>query len=130
MLVEAHVGEELPGPVVAERAVGERVAGLRAGARLDVVSVDRDGARRDPRRSRDHSLPAILDRLDPAVVESEMRLVVHALQALDHSLLHLVDDFSALAALWIDPVDPLVVNLHLEVLRPTAVAAQPALNLR
>ena len=58
-----------------------------------------------------------------------MRLVVHALEALDDGLLHLVDDLAALAALGVDPVDPLVVNLDLEVLRPAAVAAQPAPDL-
>ena len=130
VLVEADVGEELARAVVAEGGVGERVAGLRAGAGLDVVGVDRDRARRDPRRPGDHPLPAVLDRLDAAVVEAEVRLVVHALQALHHRLLHLVDDLAALAALRIDPVDPLVVHLHLEVLRPAAVAPQPAPDLR
>ena len=77
----------------------------------------------------DHSLPAILDRLDAAVVEAEVRLIVHALKALHDRLLHLVDDLAALAGLRVDPVDPLVVHLHLEVLRPAAVAAQPAADL-
>ena len=130
VLVEAHVGEELARAVVAERGVGERVAGLGARARLDVVGVDGDRARGDPRRPGDHPLPAVLDRLDAAVVEAEVRLVVHALEALDDRLLHLVDDLAALAALRIDPVDPLVVHLDLEVLRPAAVAAQPAPDLR
>ena len=49
VLVEAHVREELAHAVVAERRVGERVAGLGPGAALDVVGVDRDRARRDPR---------------------------------------------------------------------------------
>jgi hypothetical protein len=41
---------------------------------------------------------------------------VHALEALDDRFLHLVYDFAALAGLGVDPVDPLVVNLDLEVL--------------
>jgi hypothetical protein len=49
-------------------------------------------------------------------VEAEVRLVVHALEALDDGLLHLVDDLAALAALGVDPVDSLVVDLYLEVL--------------
>jgi hypothetical protein len=58
-------------------------------------------------------------------VEAEVRLVVHALEALDDRFLHLVDDFAALAGLGVDPVDPLVVNLDLEVLGPTAVTTEP-----
>ena len=54
-----------------------------------------------------------------------MRLVVHAVQALDDRLLELVDDLGALAGVGVDPVDPLVVDLHLELLRPAAVAAEP-----
>ena len=73
----------------------------------------------------DHPLPAILDRLDAAVVEAEMRLVVHALQALHDGLLQLVDRLGALAGLGIDLVDALVVDLDLEVGRPAAIAAQP-----
>ena len=129
VLVEADVGEELARAVVAEGGVGERVARLGARAGLDVVGVDGDRARGDPRRPGDHPLPAVLDRLDAAVVEAEVGLVVHALQALDDRLLHLVDDLAALAALGIDPVDPLVVDLDLEVLRPAAVAPQPAPDL-
>ena len=129
VLVEADVGEELARAVVAEGGVGERVAGLGARARLDVVGVDGDRARGHPGGAGDHPLPAVLDRLDAAVVEAEMGLVVHALQALDDGLLHLVDDLAALAALGVDPVDPLVMNLHLEVLGPAAVAAQPAADL-
>ena len=98
MLVEAHVGEELTHAVVAESGVGERVAGLGARAALDVFGVHRHRARGDPRRARDHPFPAILDRLDAAVVEAEVRLVVHAVQALHDRLLQLVDDFRALAA--------------------------------
>ena len=78
----------------------------------------------------DHPLPAVLDRLDATVVKAEMRLVVHALQALHDRLLHLVDHLGALARFGVDPVDPLVVHLNLEVLGPAAVAAQPAADLR
>ena len=129
VLVEAHVREELARAVITEGGVGERVAGVRAGAGLDVVGVDRDGARRDPRRAGDHPLPAVLDRLDAAVVEAEVRLIVHALQALHDRLLHLIDDVGALSGLGIDAVDALVVELDLEVLGPAAVAAQPAPDL-
>ena len=115
VLVEAHVGEELAGAVVAERGVGEAVAGLGARAGLDLVGVDRDGARRDPRGAGDHPLPAVLDRLDAAVVEPQVRLVVHAVQALHDGLLELVDDLGALARVGVDLVDALVVDLHLEV---------------
>ena len=97
VLVEAHVGEELARAVVAERGVGERVGGLGARAGLDRVGVDRHRAGGDPRRAGDHPLPAVLDRLDAAVVEAEVRLVVHAVQALHDRLLDLVDDLAALA---------------------------------
>ncbi len=130
VLVEAHVGEELAHAVVAEGGVGERIAGLRAGAALDIVGVDRDGARGDPGRARDHPFPAVLDRLDAAVGEAEVGLVVHAVQALHDRLLKLVDDFRALARLGVDLVDTLVVDLDLEVLRPAAVAAKPAAGAR
>ena len=49
------------------------------------------------------------------VDEAEVRLVVHAVQALHDGLLQLVDDLGALAGRRIDPVDALVVDLHLEV---------------
>jgi hypothetical protein len=62
-------------------------------------------------------------------MEPEMGLVVHAVQALDHSLLDLVDDLAALAGVRVDPVYPLVVHLQFEVLGPAAVAAKPAPNL-
>jgi hypothetical protein len=97
VLVEAHVGEELARPVVAERGVGQRVGGLGPGAGLDRVRVDGHGAGRHPRRAGDHPLPAVLDRLDAAVVERQVRLVVHAVQALHDGLLDLVDDLRALA---------------------------------
>ena len=116
VLVETHVGEELSRAVVAERRVGERVAGLWTRAGLDVVGVDGHGARRNPWRPGDHPLPTILDRLDTAIVKPEMRLIVHALEALHDGLLHLVDHLAALPAVGVDLVDPLVVHLHLEVL--------------
>ena len=59
-----------------------------------------------------------------------MRLVVHAVQALDHGLLELVDHLGALAAHRIDPVDPLIVDLDLELLGPAAVTAQPGADRR
>ena len=46
---------------------------------------------------------------------AEVRLVVHAVQALHDRLLELVDDLGALAGLRVDPVDALVVHLDLEV---------------
>ena len=55
----------------------------------------------------------------------EVRLVVHAVQALHDRLLDLVDDLAALARDRVDAVDALVVDLDLELLRPAAVAAQP-----
>ena len=60
--------------------------------------------------------PVILERLNPAVVEAEVGLVVHALQALHHGLLHLVDDLAALAGLRVDAVDAFVVDLDFEIL--------------
>src|SRR5690242_5117425 len=124
--MEADVGEKFPCPVIAERRVGQGVAGLGAGAGLDVVRIDGDRARGDPWGAGDHPLPAVLDRLDPTVVESEMGLVVHALEALHDGLLHLVDDLSALAALGIYSMDAFVMDLDLEILRPTPVATKPA----
>ena len=98
MLVEAHVGEELAHAVVAERGVGERVAGLGPRAALDVVGVDGHRARGDPRGAGHHPLPAVLDRLDAPVDEAEVGLVVHAVEALHDRLLDLVDHLGALAA--------------------------------
>ena len=130
VLVEAHMREELAHAVVAEGGVGERVAGLGPGAALDVFGLDRHGARGDPGGPGDHPFPAILDRLDTAVCETEVRLVVHAVQALHDGLLQLVDDLRALAGVGVDFVDPLVVDLDLQILRPAAVAAQPAAGAR
>jgi hypothetical protein len=45
-----------------------------------------------------------------------MRLVVHALQALDDGLLHFVNDLAALAAFRVDAMDAFVVDLDLQVL--------------
>jgi hypothetical protein len=55
---------------------------------------------------------------------------VHALEALDDRLLHLIDDLAAFAAVRVDAVDALVMDLNLKVLRPAAVTAQPALDRR
>ena len=57
---------------------------------------------------------------------ARMGLVVHAVHALDHGLLHLLDDLAALAGVRVDPVDSLVVHQQFEVLGPAAVAAKPA----
>src|SRR6185437_8249814 len=105
--------------------IRQRVAGLRSRADLDVVGLDRDSARGNPRGARDHPFPTILDWLDTATREAEVRLVVHAVQALNDGLLQLVHHFRALARVGVDLVDALVVDLHLEVLRPAAVAPQP-----
>jgi hypothetical protein len=50
---------------------------------------------------------------------------VHAVEALHDGLLDLVDDLAALAGDRVDAVDALVVDLHLQLLGPAAVAAQP-----
>src|SRR5215218_6669188 len=125
VLVEAHVREELARPVVAEGRVRQGVGDLGPRAGLHGVRVDGDGAGGDPRRAGHHPLPAVLDRLDPRVVEGQVRLVVHAVQALHDGLLDLVDDLRPLARDGVDAVDALVVHLDLELLRPAAVAAQP-----
>ena len=62
-------------------------------------------------RSQRSSMP------DHAVaLEGQMRLVVHAVQALDHRLLHLVDPLGGGARLGVDSPDRVVVDLDLEVL--------------
>jgi hypothetical protein len=43
-------------------------------------------------------------------------LVVHAVQALHHRLLQLFDDFGSLARVGVYLVDPLVVDLNLQLL--------------
>ena len=115
MLVVTDVGEELARAVVAEGGVGKRVAGLGAGAALNVVGADGDCAGGNPRRAGDHPLPAIFDRFNAAVAEGEVRLVVHALEALNDGFLKLVDHLGALAATRVDLVDPFVMNLNLKV---------------
>jgi hypothetical protein len=59
-----------------------------------------------------------------------MGLVVHAVEALHDRLLELVDDIRALAGVGVDLVDPLVVDLDLQILRPAAIAPQPATRAR
>jgi hypothetical protein len=55
-----------------------------------------------------------------------MRLVVHAVEALDDRLLDLLDWLDGFRGVGVDLEDALVVHLDLEVLRPAAIAAQPA----
>ena len=66
---------------------------FRAGAGLDPVLVDGDRAGGDPGGAGDHPLPAVLDRDDAVVLEGQVGLVVHAVEALDDRFLHLVDAF-------------------------------------
>jgi hypothetical protein len=54
-----------------------------------------------------------------------VRLVVHAVEALDDGLLQLVHDVGTLARDRVDPVDALVVDLDFKVLGPAAIATQP-----
>jgi hypothetical protein len=111
-------------PVVAEGGEGERVAASGpeqlSTSSASTVTVT-DATHGVPG---DHPLPALLDRLDAPVGEPEVRLVVHAVQALDDGLLELLDHLGALAVSG-RSVDALVVDLDLELLRPAAVAAQP-----
>ena len=58
--------------------------------------------------------------------EAEVGLVVQAVEALHHRLLHFLDRIHGLARLGIDLEDALIVQLHFEVLGPAAVAAKPA----
>ena len=55
-----------------------------------------------------------------------MGLVVEAVEALDDRLLHLLDGVDGLAGIGVNLQYALVVKLHLEVLRPTAITAKPA----
>ena len=103
VLVEADVGEELAHAGVAEGAVGEELDRLRPGAALDPVLVDPDRAGGDPGGAGDHPLPAVLDRHYVVVLEGEVGLVVHAVEALDDRFLHLVDAFGEGAGLGVDP---------------------------
>ena len=85
----------------------------------------RDRAGGDPGGAGDHPLPAVLDRHDAVVLEGQVGLVVHAVEALDDRFLDLVDAFGEDPGLGVDAADRVVVDLDLEVLRPAAVAAQP-----
>ena len=109
-------------PSDAER---QAVGGLRPGARLDLVLVHGDRARGDVRLAGDHPLPAVLDRDHAPVLDRQVGLIVHAVQALHHGLLDLLDPVGRLARLGVDLEDAVVVDLRLEALRPAAVAAQP-----
>src|SRR5919204_356716 len=130
VLVEADVGEELARAVVAERAEGERVGGLRPRAALHLLGVHGHSAGGDERPAGNHPLPAVLDGLDPAdasavlLVEGEVqvRLVVQAVEALDDGLLHLLYGLDGLPGLRVDLQHAFVVDLDLQVLRPAAVA--------
>jgi hypothetical protein len=123
--VKADVGEELLRPRVAERRVGERLAGLGARARLDVVRRDGHGAGGDPRRAHHEALPAGLVGLQAPVDEEEVRLVVHAVQALHDGLLLLLDGVHRRAGGGVDAVDPVVVDVELQRRRPAAIAPHP-----
>ncbi len=125
VLVEADVGEELAHAGLAEGAVGEELGGFGARAALDPVLVDPHRAGSDPRGAGDHPLPAVLDRDDVVVLEGEVGLVVHAVDALHERLLHLVDALGEDPAVGVDAADRVVVDLDLEVLGPAAVTAQP-----
>src|ERR1700761_2209489 len=61
----------------------------------------------------------------PIVLEGEMGLVVHAVEALDDRFLDLVDAFRQGAGLGVDAPDRVVVDLDLQVLRPAPIAPQP-----
>src|SRR5215207_6016016 len=125
VLVEAHMGEELTHAGVAEGSVGEELDRFRPRAALDPALVDGDRAGGDPRGAGDHPLPAVLDRDDAVALEGQVGLVVHAVQALDHRFLYLVDALGRDPRFGVDAADRVVVDLDLEVLRPAAVAAQP-----
>jgi hypothetical protein len=58
-----------------------------------------------------------------------VRLVVHALKALHHGFLHLIDHVRALSRIRVNAMNSFVVELHLEVLRPASITPQPATNL-
>jgi hypothetical protein len=92
---------------------------------LDLVLVHGDRAGGDPRRPRDHPLPAVLDRDHLVLLNRQVRLVVQTAEALDDRLLDLVQALGGLAGLGVDLQDRVVVQLHLEIARPAAVAAQP-----
>ena len=60
-----------------------------------------------------------------ALLDREMGLVVHAVEALDDRLLDLLDPLGGLAGIGVDADNRVVMNLGLEAGRPAAVAAQP-----
>ena len=105
-----------------------------AGAGLDLVGVDGDRARGDPGRAGDHPLPAVLDRLDRARCGGRPpRRSVRpggAGRAGSRGTGPPPPEPPPPARrprrVGVDLQDALVVKLHLEVLRPAAVAPQPA----
>ncbi|MBK8295471.1 MAG: hypothetical protein IPK93_12225 [Solirubrobacterales bacterium] len=115
VLVETHVGEELPGSGIAKSSIGEEVDRFRAGAGLDLAAFDGDRARGDPGSAGHQPFPAVFDRHHPVTVESEVRLVVHAVEALDHRLLDVVDSFGRHAGLRVDLAQGVVMDLDFEV---------------
>src|SRR5690349_7537723 len=125
VLVEANVGEELAHAGFAEGAVGEELGSFGARAAFDPVLIDAHRAGGDPRGAGDHPFPAVLDGNHPVVLEAEVRLVVHAVDALNQGLLDLVDSLGQHAVLGVDAADRVIVQLDLEVLGPAAVATQP-----
>jgi hypothetical protein len=58
-----------------------------------------------------------------------MRLVVHAVEALNDRLLDLLDAVGGLARLRLNLEDRVVMDLGFEALRPAAVAPQPGTPL-
>jgi hypothetical protein len=94
--------------------VGQGLSGLGAGADLNGFLGDRDDRGRHPGRSGDHALPAILDGRDATVHQSQVRLVVQAVHALDYGFVKFVDGLSALCGVGIDLVDALDVQLDFE----------------
>ncbi len=64
------------------------------------------------------------------LLDRQMGLIVHAVEALNDGLLHLLDPLGGLARLRIDAQDRVLMDLRLEPLRPAAVAAQPGAAIR
>src|SRR5881394_2368315 len=120
------MGEELAHAGLAQGTVGKQLGRFGAGAALDPVLVDGHRAGGDPRGARNHPFPAILDRHDAIVLEGEVGLVVHTVEALHDRFLHFVDPFGWDTRLGVDAADRVVVDLDLEVLGPAAVATQPS----
>ncbi len=125
VLVKTNVGEKLTGSAVPKGAVGERVRGLRARTGLDLFLVDPHSARGDERLTGHHALPAILNRHDAPFVDGQVRLVVHAVEALHDGLLDLVNALGRLAGLRVDAQQRVIVDLSFQSLGPAAVAAKP-----